>query len=259
VRNTAGHQSQRGRSIAHVALVTGGTRGIGRAIALRLAKDGAAVAISGISEGGPAEEVIKEIEKTGVPVMAVRADVGDRKQVVDMLAEVSRELGGVDILVNNAGIFDDDYSSGWTLEENMWEKLYRVNLKGVYLCCAAALPQMIESGWGRIINISSTSGISGGTSGIHYAATKGGVIAMSLALAKEVANRGITVNVIAPSKIDTDMFRTSVKPEDRESVVGRIPVGRLGQPEDVAEAAAYFASEQAGYLTGQTLIVSGGY
>ena len=257
MNKTAEHQSQ--KSSAHVALVTGGTRGIGRAIALRLAQEGAAVAITGVSEGGAAEEVVKEIEKTGAPGMAVRADVGDRKQVDNMFTEVGRQLGGVDILVNNAGIFDYNYSSAWTLDEKMWEKLYQVNLKGVYLCCAAALPRMIESGWGRIINISSTSGISGGTSGIHYAATKGGVIAMSLSLAKEVANRGITVNVIAPSKIETDMFRTSVKPEDRESVVDRIPVGRLGQPEDIAEAAAYFSSEQAGYVTGQTLVVSGGY
>jgi 3-oxoacyl-[acyl-carrier protein] reductase len=118
---------------------------------------------------------------------------------------------------------------------------------------------MVATRWGRIINISSTSGISGGTSGIHYAATKGGVIALSRALAKEVAAHGVTVNVIAPSKIETDMFRTSVKPEDRQKVVEKIPVGRLGQPEDIAEAAAYFAAEEAGYVTGQTLVVSGGY
>ena len=243
----------------HIALVTGGTRGIGKSIAVRLAEEGAAVAIVGISGGSHADEAVREIEQLGVSCIAVKADVGDKEQTIAMVAQVRRELGNIDILVNNAGIFDYDYVSAWTLEDKMWEKMYLVNLKGVYLCCAAVLPQMIDISWGRIINISSTSGVSGGTSGIHYAATKGGVIALSLALAKEVASRGITVNVVAPSKINTDMFRTSVKPEDRESVKDRIPVGRLGLPEDIAEAVAYFASEQAGYVTGQTLVVSGGY
>ena len=176
-----------------------------------------------------------------------------------MVENVESELGHPDILVNNAGTFDYDYTSAWALDEDIWEEMYRVNLKGVFLCCAAVLKNMVATRWGRIINISSTSGISGGTSGIHYAATKGGVIALSRALAKEVAAHGVTVNVIAPSKIETDMFRTSVKPEDRQKVVEKIPVGRLGQPEDIAEAAAYFAAEEAGYVTGQTLVVSGGY
>ena len=244
---------------SHIALVTGGTRGIGRAIALRLASEGAGVVIVGAGGGPHGGEVLKEVSQLGVPAMALRVDVSDREQVSRMVDQVKGELGVIDIVVNNAGVFDYNYTSAWTLAEEDWDEMYRVNLKGVYLCCAAVLPDMIESGWGRIINISSTSGISGGTSGIHYAATKGGVIALSLALSKETASHGITVNVVAPSKIDTDMFRTSVKPDERQGVVDKIPVGRIGQPEDIAEAVVYFAGEEAGYVTGQTLVVSGGY
>ena len=243
----------------HIALVTGGTRGIGRAIALRLAKEGAGVAIVGLAKGPHASEVLEEINQLGVPAMALRADVSDREQVLEMVDQIKGELGKVDILVNNAGVFDYNYTSAWTLDEDSWDEMYAVNLKGVYLCCAEVLPDMIDKEWGRIINISSTSGISGGTSGIHYAASKGGVIALSLALSKETASHGVTVNVVAPSKIETDMFRTSVKPDERQGVVDKIPVGRLGQPEDIAEAVSYFASEEAGYVTGQTLVVSGGY
>ncbi len=243
----------------HVAIVTGGAHGIGRGIALRLARDGAAVGIADISEDGKAEEIVGLIEELGVPAAAVRVDVSNGGQVTRMVAGVKETLGPIDILVNNAGIFDYNYSSAWTLDEEVWERICRVNLKGVYLCCAAVLPDMLGAGWGRIINISSTSGISGGTSGIHYAASKGGVIALSKSLAKEVACHGVTVNVVAPSKIETDLFRTAVKPADRQSVVDKIPIGRLGCPEDVAAAVAYFASEEAGYITGQTLVASGGY
>jgi NAD(P)-dependent dehydrogenase (short-subunit alcohol dehydrogenase family) len=161
--------------------------------------------------------------------------------------------------VNNAAITDYNYCSAWTLKEETWDRMYQVNLKGVFLCSVEAIPDMIAHHWGRIINISSTSGITGGTSGIHYAATKGGVNALSKALANEVASFGITVNVVAPSKIDTDMFQRAVNPEKRNDVIERIPVKRLGRPEDIAEAVAYFASEEASYTTGQILVVSGGY
>ena len=243
----------------HVALVTGGTRGIGRGIALHIAREGAAVGIVGRSKNRNADEVVKEITDMDVQGFAVRADVSVKEQVQSMVLQVKERLGPIDILVNNAGIYDFHYTSAWSLEEEDWDKMCSVNLKGVYLCCAAVLPDMIAARWGRIVNIASTSGISGGTSGIHYAASKGGVIALSKALSREVAAYGVTVNVVAPSKIDTDILKSAVKPEDRSDLIKKIPVGRIGKPEDIAEAVTYFAGDEAGYVTGQTLVVSGGY
>jgi len=240
-----------------VALVTGGTRGIGKAIALRLAGEGADVAVASHSSDGT--PVVRELESAGVRATAVRGDLSDPEQVGELFAAVRAALGDVDILVNNAAIADPQYSRAWELEPAGWSRMMAVNLDGVFFCCAQALPAMKARGWGRIVNISSTSGITGGTSGVHYAASKGGVIALSKALAREVAGLGITVNVVAPSKVDTGMFRAAVAPAERQDTIARIPVGRLGRPEEIAEAVAYFAGEQAGYTTGQVLVVSGGY
>lgn len=245
------------KSHAHTALVTGSTRGIGRAIALRLARDGVGVGVVGRKSDGSA--VVTEIEHLGIPAVYIRADISEAEQVLRMVKRVQSALGPIDILVNNAAISDYNYTHAWEVAEEVWDQMNAVNLKGTFLCCRAALPPMLERGWGRIVNIASTSGIGGGTSGIHYAATKGGVIAMSKALASEVAHRGITVNVVAPSKIDTDMFRRAAPGKKRDETIRRIPVGRLGTPEDIAEAVAYFAAESAGYTTGQVMVVSGGY
>jgi 3-oxoacyl-[acyl-carrier protein] reductase len=242
-----------------VALITGGSRGIGRAIAIRLASAGNAVAVIGKSGGRNLEDTKKEVERLGVPCVALKSDVSHRDQVGRMFEEVERQLGVVDILVNNAAIADPGHGRGWEIPESDWDRMYEVNLKGVFLCCAAAVPGMVQRGWGRIINISSTSGISGGTSGVHYAATKGGVNALTKALALEVAEFGITANVVAPSKIETEMFRQAVPPEYRETTINKIPVKRPGQPDEIAESVAYFAGEKAGYTTGQILVVSGGY
>jgi NAD(P)-dependent dehydrogenase (short-subunit alcohol dehydrogenase family) len=240
-----------------IALVTGGTRGIGRAIAVRLAQDGAAVAVaSRSSDGAP---VVRALESAGVRAVAVQGDVSDPDQVGALFAAVRTALGEVDILVNNAAIADPDYSGAWELKPAGWRRMMAVNLDGVFFCCAQALPRMKARGWGRIVNISSTSGITGGTSGAHYAASKGGVIALSKALAREAAPFGVTVNVVAPSKIDTEMLRAAVSAEGRRDTAARIPVGRLGRPEEIADAVAYFVGEQAGYTTGQVLVVSGGY
>ena len=241
----------------HRALVTGASRGIGRAIALRLAQAGADIGV--LRKQSSDEEVMMELRALGVKAIGVKADVSDSRQVKRAIEEVWDKIGTVDILVNNAAISDIHYTSAWELEEKMWDHMYEVNMKGVFLCCAQVLPSMIKAKWGRIINIASTSGISGGTSGIHYAASKGGVIALSKALAMEVARFGITVNVVAPSKIDTDMFRLMNPGDRREKTRQKIPVGRLGRPEDIAEAVAYFAGEEAGYTTAQVLVVSGGY
>jgi 3-oxoacyl-[acyl-carrier protein] reductase len=246
-----------GRLTGHIALVTGGTRGIGRAIALRLAADGADVAVVSRSSDGTA--VVRELESLGVRGLAVRGDVSDRDVVEELLASTSRQLGAVDILVNNAAVADPACTRAWELEREDWRRMLAVNLDGVFYCCSAALRRMKESGWGRIVNIASTSGITGGTSGVHYAASKGGVIALSKALAREVAGLGITVNVVAPSKVETDMLRAAVDEEGRKATMERIPVGRFGRPEEIAEAVAYFAGEEAGYTTGQVLVVSGGY
>ena len=242
-----------------VAWVTGGSRGIGHGIALRLARAGAHVAITARRESEAARKTVEALKDTGVRALAAYADLADSTQVESAYALVSGSLGAVDILVNNAGMFDYQYASAWELEPQVWRRMLDVNLTAVYATCAAAIPGMLAGNWGRIINISSTSGISGGTSGIHYAASKGGLNALTKALARELAPHSITVNAIAPSKIETDMFEASVPPEGYQQVIDKIPVGRLGQPEDVAEAVAFFASPEAGYTTGQVLVVSGGY
>jgi NAD(P)-dependent dehydrogenase (short-subunit alcohol dehydrogenase family) len=242
-----------------VALVTGGTSGIGRATALRLAGEGAAVAVIASSPGSERSPVGDEVRALGARAFIGRADVSQREEVEQVVADIREDLGPVDILVNNAGAFDFEYENLWSVREQTWDRLHAVNLKGQFLCCAAVLPEMVEAGWGRIVNISSTSGVTGGTSGAHYAASKGGVIAFSKGLASEVAAHGITVNVVAPGKTDTGMFRRATGEENIEAVIDQIPVGRLGKPEDVAAAVGYFASEEAGFVTGQLVVVSGGY
>lgn len=243
----------------HLALVTGSSRGIGRSIALSLARAGARVVVNYLENEKAAEQVVTEINRLGSQAMAVRGDVSQKEEVEAMISRVHRVLGAVDILVNNAGTGDPDYQGVVSVKEEWWDKIQAVNLKGTFLLCQAVLPDMLDRKWGRVINISSTSGITGGTSGVHYAAAKGGVIAFSKALAKELAPLGVTVNVVAPSKIDTDLFRLVTPPDKEQEVIKQIPVGRLGTPQDVAEAVLFFAREEASFITGQTLVVSGGY
>ncbi|MBP9015259.1 MAG: 3-oxoacyl-ACP reductase FabG [Candidatus Atribacteria bacterium] len=248
-----------GKLSFHTALVTGGSRGIGRAIALSLAQSGAQVAVNYLQKEEAAQEVVKEIESWGSKAIKVKGDVSQKKEVEKMIEQIHQELGPIDILVNNAGIGDPSYSSALSVEEETWDKILAVNLRGVFLVSQAVLPDMISKKWGRIINISSTSGITGGTSGVHYAAAKGGVIALSKALSQEFAPYGITVNVVAPSKIDTDLLRSVTPPGKEKEVIKKIPVGRLGSPQDVAEAVLFFSREEASFITGQVLVVSGGY
>ncbi|MDK2897752.1 MAG: 3-oxoacyl-[acyl-carrier protein] reductase [Candidatus Atribacteria bacterium] len=243
----------------HLALVTGGSRGIGRSIALSLARAGARVAVNYLANEKAAEQVVAEINHLGSQAVAVRGDVSQKEEVAEMVEQIHRILGAIDILVNNAGIGDPYYQDVVSVKEELWDKIQAVNLKGTFLVCQSVLPDMLSKKWGRIVNISSTSGITGGTSGVHYAAAKGGVIAFSKALAQELAPAGITVNVVAPSKIDTDLFHLVTPPGKEEEVIKKIPVGRLGTPQDVAEAVLFFAREEASFVTGQTLVVSGGY
>lgn len=243
----------------HIALVTGGLCGIGKACALRLAQEGARVAINGKRKIHESDEIINAIQQCGSEAIYVHGDVSKKTDVDRMFILIQEKLGSVDILVNNAGIFDDEYINGWSLTEDKWDAMQAVNLKGVFLCCATAIPNMITAGWGRIINISSTSGISGGTSGVHYAASKGGVIALTKSFASETAAMGITVNSVAPSKIATKMLDNAIKPDDVEKIKRKIPMGRFGQAEEIAEAVLYFAQPKAAFTTGQVLVISGGY
>ena len=243
----------------HVALITGGSRGIGRGISLRLAHGGAKIVINYYQNENAAQETLEQIRSLGGEGIAFRADVSKKDQVKRMFEYIQENIGLVDILVNNAGEGQLRSKSTTTIDEEMWDRLYQVNMKGVFLCCAHALPMMIEKHWGRIINISSTAAITGGSSGSHYAATKGAIIPYSKALARDYASSKITVNVVAPGKIETDLFHATITPEAIPQLVKKIPVGRLGRPDDIAESVFFFASEEAGFVTGQVMIVAGGY
>jgi 3-oxoacyl-[acyl-carrier protein] reductase len=241
-----------------VAIVTGSSRGLGRAIALAIAGAGCRVVVNYRQSLEAALAVKREAEeRVSGSCLVVKADVTREAEVAAMIDEALRNFGRLDILVNNAGISDPRGFLDMDLAD--WSRMMEVNLTSAFLCCRAVLPHMLKRGWGRIINVSSTSGLTGGTSGAHYAAAKGGMIAMTRALASEFAPRGITVNAIVPSKIDTDMLRGALGAGETEALLRRIPVGRFGTPEEIASLAVYLASEQAGYITGEAIVASGGY
>jgi 3-oxoacyl-[acyl-carrier protein] reductase len=238
-----------------VAIVTGGGRGIGRAIALRLAEAGASVVVNDIGDTGPLEAVVREIKAMGRQALPVLADVSSSSEVDRLVEETMAAYGRIDILVNNAGIARDQLLLRMTEEE--WDRVLAVDLKSVFLCTRAVLKHMIKQRWGRIISLTSVVGIVGNPGQANYAAAKAGIIGFSRTIAKEVASRGITVNAIAPGFIDTEMTQR-LKEEWRQELKKRIPLGRLGSPRDVAEAVAFLAGEEAGYITGQVLGVDGG-
>ncbi len=241
--------------MAGVALVTGGSRGIGAAIARRLAADGMAVAVNYATNEARAAEVVADIEGSGGTAVAVRADVGNAGDVDDMFTTVTEALGPVTVLVNNAGITDDGLMLRMGPEQ--WDRVITTNLTSVFLCTRAALRPMVRARSGRIITISSVSGLSGNPGQANYAAAKAGIIGLTKSVAKEVGSRGITVNAVAPGFIATDMtddLGTSVTDRARE----QISLGRLGLPEEVASVVGYLASEGASYITGQTIVVDGG-
>jgi len=241
--------------MSHVALVTGGSRGIGRAIALRLANDGNAVAVNYATNASAAEEVVDTITASGGTAFAVRANVGDADAVSEMLSDVEARLGRVGILVNNAGITRDDLLL--RMGPDAWDDVIRTNLRSVYLCTRAALRGMLRLKWGRIISVSSVSGIAGNPGQANYAASKAGIIGFAKSVAREIGSRNITVNVVAPGFIQTDMT-DQLGSDVAEEVVQRVALGRLGQPEEIAAAVGYLASDDAAYVTGQTLVVDGG-
>lgn len=236
-----------------VAIVTGGGSGIGRACSVRLAADGAAVAVWDLNAEG-AEETVAAIEKGGGRAIACVGDAADAEAVAASASRTRSMLGATTILVNNAGI--TSFCRFTDIDEQAWDRMIRVNLKGPFLCTQAVVRDMLEAGWGRIINISSSSAQTGAPAMGHYAASKGGVIGFTKALAMEYAAQGITVNTIPPGFVDTPMLRSS--PVDVDAAAAVAPMKRPGRPEDIAAACAYLASEEANYVTGQTLSVNGG-
>lgn len=237
-----------------VAIVTGSSRGIGRAIAIGLAKSGAQVVINYRSSEQAANEVAEICRAHGSRAITVRADVTDADQV-DQLVNSALSLGPPSILINNAGISAAGLLIDTSLSE--WNALIQHNLTAPFLCCKAVLPYMIRQGYGRIINMSSIWGLSGGSYEVAYSASKGGLLALTKALAKEVARAGITVNAIAPGAIDTDMLH-NLGADDLAVVEAETPVGRIGQPEDVTHAVLFAVSPSASYLTGQVISPNGG-
>lgn len=236
-----------------VALVTGGSRGIGAAIAHALAAQGATVVAA--ARGQNAWGVVEEIVALGGRAEAISLDVTDRDKLDKVILDVIDRHQRIDILVNNAGIARDQLLM--RLKRPDWDAVIETNLTAAFMCTQAVIRPMVKQRWGRIINISSVVGQTGNAGQVNYAASKAGLIGMAKALAREVASRGITVNVIAPGLIDTDMTRALVS-QSAEGWASQIPLGRLGTPQDVAWAACFLASEEAAYITGQVLAVNGG-
>ena len=237
------------------ALVTGGSRGIGRAVCLELARRGANVAVNYAGNARAAEETAAACRELGVQAFAVQADVSDSAAAGAMVKAVIERFGRLDILVNNAGITRDKLALQMKNED--LDAVLDTNLKGAFYCMRAAYRPMMKQRYGRIVNLSSVVGLRGNPGQANYAASKAGLIGMSKSIAKELASRNVTVNLVAPGFIGTDM--TAVLPEAaREALLKSIPMARLGQPEDVARAVAFFAAEDAGYITGQVLCVDGG-
>jgi 2-hydroxycyclohexanecarboxyl-CoA dehydrogenase len=236
-----------------VAVVTGGASGIGRAIALQLARDGAAVAVWDLNNDGAAETVAMIVANGGKAIACV-GNAAAAQDIASSAARTRAELGPITILVNNAGI--TGFCRFEEITEEMMDRMMAINIKGPFLCTQAIIPDMVAAHWGRIVNISSSSAQTGAPMMAHYATSKGGVIAFTKTLAREYAEQGITVNNIPPGFVDTPMLRAS--PVDVDAQAAQSPMKRAGSPEDIAAACSYLVSEAAGYVTGHTLGVNGG-
>ncbi|MFC2019084.1 3-oxoacyl-[acyl-carrier-protein] reductase [Chloroflexota bacterium] len=238
-----------------VALVTGASRGLGRAIAIKLASLGSRVAINYVANDAEASKVARKIESAGGEAMLVKANVADAKAVKAMTSEITAKWDRIDILVNNAGITRDNLLP--RMSDDAWDEVINTNLRGAYLCTKFALRSMMAEQWGRIINISSLAGLVGNQGQANYSAAKGGLIAFTKSTAREVGSLNITANTIAPGFIVTEMT-DKLPQEAQEAILARIPLKRFGRPEDVAELAAFLASERSSYITAQVICIDGG-
>jgi len=241
--------------LSRIALVTGGSRGIGKAIALQLGADGHRVVVNFSSNSEAAESVVEEIRAAGGEAIAVGADVSSAAAVAGLIDEVGQAFGPVEILVNNAGVTRDGLLARMGSED--WDRVMEVNVRSVYLCTKGVLRGMLKNRWGRIISIGSVSGLAGNPGQANYAASKAAIVGFTKSIAKEVGSRGITANVVAPGFIQSDMT-AALGDSALEAARSATAVGRLGQPADVAGAVGYLAGEQAGFITGQVIVVDGG-
>lgn len=238
-----------------IALVTGASRGIGKDIAIALAKEGAFVAVNYNGSKEKADEVINEIESFGGNAKAYQCNISDFAAAADLIAQVVKDQGRIDILVNNAGITKDNLLM--KMKEEEFDQVIQVNLKGTFNCMRHISRQMLKQKAGKIINISSVSGILGNVGQANYCASKAGVIGLTKSAARELASRGITVNAVAPGFIDTEMTQV-LSDTVKEQAVNQIPLGRLGEVEDISNVVCFLASDKANYITGQVISVDGG-
>ena len=238
-----------------VAVVTGGSRGIGKAITLELASEGFRVVVNFRAGEEQAEEVVRQIRSQDGEALAIRADVSSAKDVETLARQVRETFGPVSVLVNNAGITRDNLLL--RMKEEDWDQVINTNLKSAFLCSKTFIRDMVKAKWGRIVNISSIVGIIGNPGQSNYAASKAGLAGLTRSLAKEVASRGVTVNAVAPGYIETEM--TSTLPlKVKEAMLASIPLNRFGSPIEVAKLVAFLVSDDGGFITGQTLVIDGG-
>jgi 2-hydroxycyclohexanecarboxyl-CoA dehydrogenase len=245
--------------VSRTALVTGGGSGLGKAVCHRLARDGMAVGVLDI-DGEAAKSVAAAISQAGGRAIALFADVSDRQEVNVAVSDLRRAFGAVGVLINNAAV--ENFSAFGEIRDEVWDHLIDTNLKGAFIVTQAVLPDMVAMRWGRIVNVSALGAQTGAPNMVHYTASKGGIIAMTRSLAIELGPRGVTVNSVSPGFIDTPMARRAIDgglfPVPYEQIIAAYPIPRLGQPDDIAAACAFFASEEASYVTAQVLGVNGG-
>lgn len=241
---------------ARVAIVTGAGQGMGRAVTMKLASDGARIVVNDVNDEA-ADRTVAQVTDAGGEAVAITGDVTSSSDVKQMVDGALEKFGSVDILVNNAGVLRP--TKVIDIEEDEWDWVIGVNLKGTYLCSRAVLPAMQKAGWGRIVNFSSTAGKSVSTiGGAHYTAAKAGILGFTRHLSREVAADGITVNAVCPGLIDTEMVQTTIPSDKVKAYADSFPIPRLGQPREVADLVAFLASDEAAYITGASLDINGG-